>query len=116
MTDASKNIIEPQQATGVISVAITNTPKWVLGFAGGMVTLSVCLIAVMQLGGFSAPMQRILNAKATEIERAAVSISGSAEKLDAALTKIGDIDSRVTALEARVDKVDRYHRVLGVKP
>ena len=47
-----------EQGTGIVRAAISRTPPWVLAFSGGMVTLSVCVIAILQLGGFTPPLQR----------------------------------------------------------
>lgn len=100
----------PIDQSSVISRAVDRTPSWLFAFCGGMVTLSVCVIAVLQLGGFSAPLQRIMNAKATEIEQAATSLTLSATRLEGVTAKLDSLDSRVTQLEKRVDKIDEYHR------
>lgn len=111
MTDES---VKPSSAATaaadtVVQRAIDKTPSWVWAFCGGMITLSVCVVFVLQVGGFSSPLQRIMNAKATEIERAAESITASAKAMEIAVSDVDQLKRDVTDLKVRMDKVDKYH-------
>lgn len=104
MTDAPAKLPE-----GVVHRAVDKTPSWVWAFCGGMVTLSVCVVFVLQVGGFSSPLQRIMNAKATSIERAAESITASAKSMETVARDVENLKDDVDALEKRMDAVDKYH-------
>ena len=100
----------------VIKRAVDKTPSWVMAFSGGTVSLSVCIVFVLQVGGFSAPLSRIMNAEATKIERAAERIDASVVALDEVMGRIADneqkvqtLETRVQLLETRADGVDKYH-------
>lgn len=113
----SNNHVGKTHVDSILGRVIAATPQWALAFCGGMITLSVCIIAVLQLGGFTPPLQRIMNAKATEIERAADSLTASAATIEDIAAKIGSVENRVVVAEARLDTVeqrldgvDRYHK------
>ena len=113
MSEPNPNIAV--DTTSAIKAAIAATPQWVLGLAGGMVTLSVCIIAILQLGGFSGPIGRIMNAKAAQIERAAESITSSSIKMEAVVSQLEDTDRRLNDIERRVEDIEDTHLRLGVK-
>lgn len=107
MSDGTQN--NAAIPAGLIEKAIDKTPSWVMSFCGGMVTLSACIVFVLQVGGFSSPLQRIMNAKAASIERAAESISASAAAMQSVASDVDKLKADVKKLEERMDKVDEYH-------
>ncbi len=113
MTQTNQSEIPIPQ--GVIEKAIERTPSWVWAFCGGMVTLSVCIVFVLQVGGFSSPLQRIMNAKAASIERAAESISASAKTIEDVINDVNALKDHVDKLEKRVDNIEDVHARRGVK-
>ena len=102
--------------TGIVATAVQKTPSWVLAFCGGMVVLSVCTIAILQLGGFSGPLGRILNAEASKIERAAIvseeaalRLKASASSIEEILERLDNHERRIERLESRVDRLEDNH-------
>jgi hypothetical protein len=88
-----------------------------------MITLTVCTVTVLQVGGLASPVQRIMNAQALKVEESVqrLSIAASeAEKVSSRLAafdaRLGQVESRTVTLEARVDEIDRYHRFKKVIP
>jgi hypothetical protein len=98
----------------VIATAIEATPRWVFGFGGGMIVSTVCFVAGLQLSGMASPLQRVVNAKAAGIERAAESIDRSAIVLSDLASQFDSLSLRVDVIERRLDEVDSYHKVKGV--
>jgi hypothetical protein len=80
----------------------------VWAFGGVQVVFTICTVAMLQLTGFAAPLQRIVNAQAQQIETAASSLNASASRIETAVAdqakQIADLDGRVLKLERRHDQ------------
>ena len=102
----------PIDHKGIIARAVEATPTWVWALCGAQVVTTVCLVALIQLTGFAAPLQRIVNAQAQTIENAADRIDSSTLRIE---TITGEHSSRISALEGRVARIEDTHERLGVK-
>jgi hypothetical protein len=123
VVDASPVSVSQNAAQGVLDKVLEATPSWVLAFCGGSLTITICLIAILNLGGFTSPIQRIMVAQAVRIEKSVDSLGVVAEKLErvtADIAVIQDInkvqDNRLAIVEKRVDKIDDYHYRAKVTP
>jgi hypothetical protein len=99
---------------GIIAKAVDSTPPFIFAFSGGMIVSTVCIVAGLQLSGMASPLQRVVNAKAAGIERAAESIDRSAVALSDLSGRFDSLSNRVDFIEIRLNSVDKYHKVKGV--
>jgi hypothetical protein len=101
----------------IIGKAIDQTPNWVLGLAGGMVTMSVCIIMVLQFSGLSDPLQRVINAQASRIERSAENIEADMADLSGLIQQANASTAANKAQQAQLDnhaqRIDAVEDQLG---
>lgn len=102
----------PIDHKSIVSRAVDATPGGVWALSGAQIVTTVCIVAFLQLTGFAAPLQRIVNAQAVTIESAANRIDSSAARIEAMVLEQG---AKINALEGRVDLIERTHERLGVK-
>jgi hypothetical protein len=96
--------------SGVIKEAIASTPKWVFAFGGMNIVLTICIVAILQGTGMAGPLQRVVNAQAANIERAAESIDKSATTLNSLAASIDSFSIRMDEAERRLDRIDKFHK------
>lgn len=98
MTDTVKPVVglEQPQVTSILSMAAIKTPGFVYGAGGAMLVLSICIIAVLKIGGLDGVLVRIGNAYGSQIEE-------STKKMDHSATRLLDVVERVGKLGASVD-------------
>jgi cell shape-determining protein MreC len=117
MADTDNNSASLIPTDSIIGKAIDQTPNWVLGLAGGMITMSVCIIIVLQFSGLSDPLQRVINAQASRIERSAENIEAEMADLSALVqqVKAGAAENKVqqAQLDDHEERLDQVEDQLG---
>ena len=111
--DITDETIEPH-IEGILRMAINKTPGWVFAFSGGMLSFSLCLVVVLQFSGLASPLQRVINAKASGIERAAESLSNSAAVLNGVSVRLEAIQGDLDNLKRRMETVEKVHERQGL--
>jgi hypothetical protein len=96
--------------SSVIKEAIASTPKWVFAFGGMNIVLTICVVAILQGTGMAGPLQRVVNARAAGIERAAESIDKSAATLNGLAAMVDSFSVRMDEVEKRLDRIDKFHK------
>lgn len=96
----------------IMARAVDATPRWVWAFSGLQIVFTVCTVAMLQLTGFAAPLQRVVNAQAQQLETAATSLSASATRIEAGMAVQA---AQIADLDGRVSKIEDAHRRFGVE-
>jgi hypothetical protein len=121
MTDETKNNLASQIETkSIFEKVVDSTPAFFLQICAVFFVGSLCIIAVLQFGGIAPSLQRMMNARASVVERqaervgkATVSIEASANSLEGVIGRIEakniEQDIRIDRLEEWKGSVDRYH-------
>lgn len=106
-------VLSPETTNGFLNRALDATPKWAMGIIGTMVGSAIALVAILYLGGLSAPASRIANAYAVAIEKSVDGAAPAAQPsaVSSATTLAASEQAFSAALHSLADK-DRHDSVV----